>query len=69
MENGFKHITSVSKPIRTAADLQGFRMRTPGGKLFVEFYKALGADPRIVGFNRLYKPSLRAGRRSREIRS
>jgi TRAP-type transport system periplasmic protein len=55
MENGFKHITSVSKPIRTAADLEGFRMRTPGGKLFVEFYKALGAEPRIVGFNRLYQ--------------
>jgi TRAP-type C4-dicarboxylate transport system substrate-binding protein len=30
-------------------------MRTPGGKLFVEFYKALGAEPRIVGFNRLYQ--------------
>jgi tripartite ATP-independent transporter DctP family solute receptor len=55
MENGFKHITSVSKPIRTAADLEGFRMRAPGGKLFVEFYKALGAEPRIVGFNRLYQ--------------
>jgi len=55
MENGFKHITSVEKPIRTAADLQGFRMRTPGGKLFVEFYKALGAEPKIVGFNRLYQ--------------
>ena len=55
MENGFKHITSVSKPIRTAADLEGFRMRTPGGKLFVGFYKTLGAEPRIVGFNRLYQ--------------
>ena len=55
MENGFKHITSVAKPIRDAADLEGFRMRTPGGKLFVEFYKALGAEPRIFGFNRLYQ--------------
>jgi tripartite ATP-independent transporter DctP family solute receptor len=55
MENGFKQITSVSKAIRTAADLEGFRMRTPGGKLFVEFYEALGAEPRIVGFNRLYQ--------------
>jgi TRAP-type transport system periplasmic protein len=52
LENGFKHITSVAKPIRTAADLEGF---TPGGKLFVEFYKALGAEPRIVGFNKLYQ--------------
>jgi TRAP-type transport system periplasmic protein len=55
MENGFKHITSVAKPIHDAADLEGFRMRTPGGKLFVEFYKALGAEPRIFGFNRLYQ--------------
>jgi TRAP-type transport system periplasmic protein len=55
MENGFKHITSVAKPIRTVADLEGFRMRTPGGKLFVEFYRALGAEPRIVGFNELYQ--------------
>jgi tripartite ATP-independent transporter DctP family solute receptor len=55
MENGFKHITSVSKAIRTSADLEGFRMRTPDGKLFVEFYKALGAAPRIIGFNRLYQ--------------
>jgi TRAP-type C4-dicarboxylate transport system substrate-binding protein len=55
LENGFKHITSVAKPIRAAFDLEGFRMRTPGGKLFVEFYKALGAEPTIVGFNRLYQ--------------
>jgi tripartite ATP-independent transporter DctP family solute receptor len=55
MENGFKHITSVTKPIRDAADLEGFRMRTPGGKLFVEFYEALGAEPKIIGFNKLYQ--------------
>ncbi len=55
MENGFKQITSVAMPIRVAADLEGFRMRTPGGKLFIEFYKALGAEPRIFGFNRLYQ--------------
>jgi tripartite ATP-independent transporter DctP family solute receptor len=55
MENGFKHITAVAKPIRDAADLEGFRMRTPGGKLFVEFYKALGAEPKIIGFNKLYQ--------------
>ena len=47
MENGFKHMIDHGA--------EGFRMRTPGGKLFVEFYKALGAEPRIVGFNRLYQ--------------
>ncbi len=55
MENGFKHITSVEKPVRKAEDLRGFRMRVPNGKLFVAFYEALGADPRTVNFNRLYE--------------
>jgi TRAP-type transport system periplasmic protein len=64
-----RHNTCVSKPIRTAADLEGFRMRTPGGKLFVEFYKTLGADPRIVGFNSLYETLAGARWTGRRIRS
>jgi TRAP-type transport system periplasmic protein len=55
MENGFKHITSIARPVTKAADLGGFRMRVPNGKLFIAFYKALGAEPRIVNFNRLYQ--------------
>jgi len=41
-------------------------MRTPGGKLFVEFYKALGADPRIVASTGYTKPSLRGRSTVRE---
>ncbi len=55
MENGFKHITAVDKPIASAADLENFRMRTPGGALFVDFYETLGAKPKVVGLNGLYK--------------
>jgi tripartite ATP-independent transporter DctP family solute receptor len=55
MENGFKQITSTVKPIEKAEDLRGFRMRVPNGKLFIAFYKALGADPKAVNFNRLYE--------------
>jgi TRAP-type transport system periplasmic protein len=55
MENGFKQITSAVKPIEKAHDLRGFKMRVPNGKLFIGFYKALGADPKIVNFNRLYE--------------
>jgi tripartite ATP-independent transporter DctP family solute receptor len=53
MENGFKQITSVDRPIQKADDLHGFKMRVPNGKLFVDFYDALGAAPKIVDFNRL----------------
>jgi tripartite ATP-independent transporter DctP family solute receptor len=55
MENGFKQITSVERPIRKASDLRGFKMRVPNGKLFFDFYDALGAAPKIVNFNRLYQ--------------
>jgi tripartite ATP-independent transporter DctP family solute receptor len=54
MENGFKQITSIEKPIVNAGDLHGFRMRVPDGALFISFYKALGAAPVTVNFNRLY---------------
>jgi TRAP-type transport system periplasmic protein len=30
-------------------------MRVPNGKLFIDFYNALGAAPKIVNFNRLYR--------------
>jgi tripartite ATP-independent transporter DctP family solute receptor len=55
MENGFKQITSVDRPIRRADDLRGFKMRVPNGKLFIDFYNTLGAVPKIVDFTRLYK--------------
>ena len=55
MENGFKQITSVDRPIQKADDLHGFKMRVPNGKLFIDFYNTLGATPKIVNFNRLYK--------------
>jgi tripartite ATP-independent transporter DctP family solute receptor len=54
MENGFKQITSVDRPIQKADDLRGFKMRVPNGKLFIDFYSSLGAIPKIVDFNRLY---------------
>jgi TRAP-type transport system periplasmic protein len=55
MENGIKHITSVERPIRSPDDLSGFKMRVPGGKLFIELWKALGADPKVVNFTKMYE--------------
>jgi TRAP-type transport system periplasmic protein len=55
MENGFKHITSVEKPVQEVEDLRGFKMRVPNGALFISYYRALGADPKAVNFNRLYE--------------
>jgi tripartite ATP-independent transporter DctP family solute receptor len=60
LENGFRHITTSTRPIRTADDLAGLRIRTPNGALFVDFFTALGADPVPINLNRLHQ-ALRDG--------
>jgi TRAP-type C4-dicarboxylate transport system substrate-binding protein len=39
--------------VLAASDLEGYMMRVPGGELFVDFYRALGAEPQVINFNRL----------------
>jgi tripartite ATP-independent transporter DctP family solute receptor len=44
-ENGFRHITNKDHPIRTPADLQGIKLRTPKGRWRVKMFQAYGANP------------------------
>ncbi|HEX3467287.1 MAG TPA: TRAP transporter substrate-binding protein [Candidatus Elarobacter sp.] len=53
-ENGMRQITSSTHPIRTAADLSGFKIRTPAGELWVDLFKSLGASPGPLNFSELY---------------
>jgi tripartite ATP-independent transporter DctP family solute receptor len=53
-ENGIRQITSSSKPIRTAADLANFTIRTPAGALWVDLFKSFGASPAPINFNETY---------------
>lgn len=53
-ENGFRQITTRARPIRTVDDLAGLRIRTPAGRLFVDFFETLGARPTAINLNRLY---------------
>jgi tripartite ATP-independent transporter DctP family solute receptor len=54
LENGFRHVVSVDRPVRTAADLAGYRMRIPAGRMFDEAFRALGAVPVVVNIDELY---------------
>jgi tripartite ATP-independent transporter DctP family solute receptor len=53
-ENGFRQLTSSSRPIRTPADLQGFKVRVPVAPLWVSMFKAFGAGPAALNFSELY---------------
>jgi TRAP-type transport system periplasmic protein len=54
-ENGMRQITCSKRPIRTVKDLEGLRMRTPDSPIYVDCWKALGAAPVVVNFNKLYE--------------
>src|SRR5574341_230669 len=53
-ENGFRHVTTRTRPVRTADDLAGLRIRTPAGRVFVDFFETLGARPTAINLNQLH---------------
>ena len=53
-ENGMRQITSSRGPIRSDADLSGFKIRTPAGALWVDLFRSLGASPSAINFNEVY---------------
>lgn len=44
-ENGFRQITNSKREIVNPGDLKGLRIRVVGSPIFIETFKALGADP------------------------
>lgn len=44
-ENGYRHITNNKRPIVKPEDLQGIKLRVPGGVWRVKMFKAYGANP------------------------
>jgi len=53
-DNGFREITSSSKPIVTPADLKGFKIRVPVSPLWTSMFKALDASPASINFAEVY---------------
>lgn len=54
LENGFRHIGMIERPIRDADDLVGVTMRVPDGEMFRDLFTALEARPVTVNINQLY---------------
>jgi tripartite ATP-independent transporter DctP family solute receptor len=53
-DNGFRHITSSGREIKTAADLKGFKMRVPAAPALTSLFQALEAAPSPINFNEVY---------------
>jgi len=44
-ENGFRQLTNSKVEVKTPADMKGLRIRVVGNPLFIDTFRALGADP------------------------
>ena len=53
-ENGFRHITNNARPIETPEDLQGIKLRVPGGEWRVKMFQAYGANPTPMAFSEVF---------------
>lgn len=53
-DSGFRQITTSSKPIKTPADLKGFKIRVPNAPIWTTLFKALGASPTPIIYPELY---------------
>src|SRR4249920_2760255 len=54
LDNGYRNITSSTKPIVTPADLNGFKIRVPVSPLWTSLFKAFGASPASINFSEVY---------------
>jgi TRAP-type transport system periplasmic protein len=53
-DNGFRQITNSVRPINTVKDLEGMKIRTPVGKLWVDLFKTLGAQVATINISEAY---------------
>jgi len=60
LDNGFRHITTRAKPVRSLKDLKGLKIRCLPTPVHIAFFKALGAAPTPIDWVELYD-ALRMG--------
>ncbi|BDU58604.1 C4-dicarboxylate ABC transporter substrate-binding protein [Limnohabitans sp. MORI2] len=53
-ENGFRHMTNNKRPIVSAADASGLKMRTMENKVHMEGYRAFGIQPTPMAFPEVF---------------
>jgi tripartite ATP-independent transporter DctP family solute receptor len=44
-ENGFRELTNSKRPVRKPEDLEGLKIRVVGSPIFIDTFRALGANP------------------------
>ena len=53
-DNGFRQMTTSTKPIRTPEDIRGLKLRVPVSPLWTSMFAALGASPTSINISETY---------------
>ena len=53
-DNGFRQVTTSTKPIASPADLKGLKIRVPVSPLWTSMFKAFDASPASINFAETY---------------
>ena len=53
-EGGYRHVINNIRPIRVPDDFKGIKIRVPESPMFVDTFKALGANPTPISFTETF---------------
>src|ERR1043166_9097733 len=53
-DNGYRQMTSSTRPIKSPDDLKGFKIRVPPSPLWTSMFKAFDAAPTSINFSEVY---------------
>jgi tripartite ATP-independent transporter DctP family solute receptor len=53
-DNGFRNLTTSSKPVRSPDELKGMKLRVPAAPMLSSLFNSLGASPTPINFNEAY---------------
>ena len=53
-DNGYRQMTSSTRPIKAPDDLKGFKIRVPPSPLWTSMFKAFDAAPASINFSEVY---------------
>ena len=53
-DNGYRQITTSTKPVNTPEDLKGMKIRVPPSPFWVSMFKAIEASPATINFAEVY---------------
>ena len=52
-DNGMRHISTTNRPIHSAADVKGLKLRVPTSQMYLDCWETLGATPIALALNEL----------------